>query len=187
MFAGVRLEDAVKSIGGLGLFIAGILLFGPRVAQRYGLSNPMEVVPAEARTAEHEVALQIEAHHERLDVLNIRSIEGTLLVTLLDTETGVWSEEELFKLTEVTFYPADLAKDSGLSVTTHMWSSKDATTVGGDAVSVYLHLETLTCPLSVIEDYDGDNATRLILRCKTSRGLGLSIDTKDLSWAGRGK
>ncbi len=186
MFEGVRIDDVLKSVVGVGFLLAGLVFYGPKALGRFGGAELLKAAPTAAESAEHELALRMEAELSRLDVMNIRANEGTLIVTLFDSKVGPWTEDELVKLVEITFYPADLAREAGLSISTRMWTRSEALGVDGTPVDVYLHVETLTCPQNVVDDYDGGNAGRIILRCQTSRGGGLKIDSEDISWAGRG-
>lgn len=187
MLQGARFEDTVKSVVGLVFLGAAVILFGPGLADRYGSTLNFSPASKVDTRFGHEVALHIEADHEKLDVLNIRITEETILMTALDLAPGEWSDEDITNLVLVTFYLVDLAQEEEMSITTIILRETEAVTVDAEEVAIYVHNETLKCPWQVLKDYDGSNQAEIIQGCLVTQGNGLIVDSEDISWPGRGE
>ncbi len=187
MVRGIRFEDAIKTVVGLAILGAAMVSFGPGILDRYGITLNFTSPPNSNPTLEHEIALKVEADHPKLDVLNIRTLEDRIVMTVLDIAGGGWSDEDIEQLTEVTFYLVELAMDGELSIVTQIFDQSEAITVETDTVNVYFHKETLACGWHVLKQYDGTNATSLIRSCLVHPGTWLEIEPEDILWIGRGE
>jgi hypothetical protein len=176
----------IKSAVGLVILAAAMVSFGPGLLDRYDITLNLSPSSNSNSNAEHELALKIEAEHPKVDILNIRTLEDRLVMTVLDVANGEWTDEDLTKLIEVTFYLADLAREQEIPVVSQMWGQSEATTTESDTVQVLLHKESLVCGWHVLKLYDGTNATSLIGSCAVQPGMFLEIDAEDIAWVGRG-
>lgn len=187
MLRGIRFEDVIKSFVGLGILAAAMVAFGPGLIERAGITIKLEAASNTATSSEHQIALKIENELPKIDVLDIKTLDDRVLMTVLDLGKGDWNEGELTKLIEVTFYLVELAQDDKLPILTEVWQETEAVTIEAERVNVYLHKESLACPWVVIEQYNGVNASSLIETCALLPGAYLDIDAKDIVWLGRGE
>ncbi|NIS82225.1 MAG: hypothetical protein GTO14_18920 [Anaerolineales bacterium] len=185
MFRGVHFEDVVKSAIGLAVFTIAVVAFGPGLLHRLGLSTELKTDSSLTPSPEYETALKIEADHRKLDVLNIRTLDDRVVMTVLDNAYGNWSEEDVAKLTKVTFYLVDLAREGELAIESQIWSETEALSVESEPVEVFLHQESLICAWHVIKKYDGTNAAPLLRQCLVFPGNALAIADEDIPWVGR--
>lgn len=187
MLRGVHFEDVIKSVVGLAILAAAMVAFGPGLLERYGTSVDLPPTSSPNLSNEHEIALKIEADLPKADVLNIRTLEDRVLMTLLDNSTGDWTDEELGKLINATFYLVDLAREGELPIVSELWYATEAVTVESQPVEIFIHNETFVCDWSVIKYYDGTNATNLIQNCSVHSGFRTAIKDEEIAWIGRGE
>jgi hypothetical protein len=186
MLRGIRFEDVIKTVVGLAIFVATMVAFGPRLIEHYGTTIELEAASNTDTSSEHQIALKIENDLPKLDVLKISTLDDRVVMTVLDLAAGHWTDEDLTKLIEVTFYLVDLARDGELPIVSQMLHEAEAVTVESEAVEIFFHKESFICPWPVLEDYDGTNATKLIQNCAVTPGAGVLIDTQEIAWKGRG-
>ncbi len=187
MFRGIRFEDVIKSFVGLAILAAAMVAFGPGLIERTGITIKLEAASNTDTSSEHQMALKIENDLPKLDVLDIKTLDDRVVMTVLDLGNGDWKEADLEKLVEVTFYLVELAKDEELPILTEVWQESEAITIEAERVNVYIHKESLACPWRVIEQYNGMNASSLIGNCALLPGTYLEIDADDIVWVGRGE
>ena len=186
MLRGIRFEDAIKSVVGLAILVSAMVAFGPGLLDRYGLTFKSEAASDTDNSPEHQTALKIENELPKVDVLDIKTLDDRVVMTVVDLGKGDWQEGELATLIEVTFYLVELAQDRELPILTEVWQEAEAITIESNTVHVYIHKESLACPWVVIEQYNGTNASSLI-GSSLLPGTYLEIDPKAISWVGRGK
>jgi hypothetical protein len=189
MLRGIHFGDVIKSVVGLAILALAFVTFGPGLLDRYEIANNLSSTSSTSHSipsAEHKLALKIESELSKVDVLNIRTLDDRLVMTVLDVAKEEWSDEDLNQLTEVTFYLAELAREQELPVVSQMWGESEALTAESDTVQVLFHKESLVCGWHVLEQYDGTNATSLIRKCLVHPGMWLEIEAEDLEWVGRG-
>ncbi|HEY47186.1 MAG: hypothetical protein AMJ88_09295 [Anaerolineae bacterium SM23_ 63] len=186
MLRGIRFEDAIKSVVGLAILAAAMVAFGPGLLDRYGIAIKLEAASNPDTSSEHQIALEIENDLPKLDVLNISTLDDRVVMTALDLAAGNWTDEELTKLIEVTFYLVDLAQEEELPIVSQLLHESEAVTIDSEPVEIFIHKETFICPWAVLKYYNGTNATQLIQNCVVQPGSGLLIDTQEIAWKGRG-
>lgn len=186
MLRGIRFEDVIKSAVGLAILAAAMVAFGPGLIDRYGITFELEAATNTDTTFEHQIALKIENDLPKLDVLKISTLNDRVVMTVLDLAAGDWTDEDLTKLIEVTFYLVDLAREEELPIVSQMLHESEALTVESEPVEIFFHKESFICPWPVLKYYDGTNATQLIQNCVVQPGSGLLIDSHEIAWRGRG-
>ena len=176
-------EDAVIGIVGISLLVGSILFFVPKISKQENVSILSSGGSADLA---HEIALRMEDDFEKVDVLNIQTIEEVVSVTLLNLEPANWTEEDFEQLNQITFYSVALARDAERSLIVQLWITNKAVTEHGEEVDVFLHMKTLACPWSALENYDGENAAEIIQGCVIGKGNALAVDSSQVVWEGRG-
>jgi hypothetical protein len=188
MLRGIHYGDVIKTTVGLAILATAMVIFGPGLLDRYDVTQHLSSTSSTTHsnpTAEHALALKIEKEHPNVDVLNIRTLDDRLVMTVLDVAKEQWSDEDLKQLIDVTFYLADLARPQELPVFIQMWGETEATTAESDTVQVLFHKESLVCAWHILERYDGTNAESLISNCLVHTGMWLELDAEDIAWVGR--
>ena len=165
-------EDAVIGIVGISLLVGSILFFVPKISKQENVS----ILSSGGS----------EDDFEKVDVLNIQTIEEVVSVTLVNLEPANWTEEDFEQLNQITFYAVDLTRDAQRSLIVQLWITNKAVTELGEEVDVFLHMKTLACPWSALENYDGENAAEIIQGCVIGNGNALAVDSSQVVWEGRG-
>ncbi len=186
MLRGIRFEDVIKSFVGLGILVAAMVAFGPGLIERTGMTIKLEAASNTDTSSEHQIALKIENELPKLDVLKISTLDDRVVMTVLDLAEGHWTDDELTKLIEVTFYLVDLAQEKQLPIVSQLLHESEAVTIDSEPVEIFIHKESFICPWAVLKYYNGTNATQLIQDCMVQPGAGLLIDTQEIAWKGRG-
>ena len=176
-------EDSVIGFIGISVLVGSIIFFVPKISQQENISILSSAVGADLA---HATALRMEDDFEMVDVLSIQNTNEVVAVTLVSLEPEIWTEENFDQLNEITFYAVDLAHDAQLSLVVQLWITSRAVTELGEEVEVYLHMKTLVCPWSAIENYDGENAADIIEGCVIAKGNALEVDAGLVVWEGRG-
>ena len=110
MLRGIRFEDAIKSVVGLAILAAAMVAFGPGLPDRYGLTIKSEAASNTDNSSEHQIALKIENELPKVDVLDIKTLDDRVVMTVVDLGKGDWQEGELATLIEVTFTSSSLPR-----------------------------------------------------------------------------